>query len=176
LPLASHVDKVGSHECDIVESRQCPCTGSHRIRLHGKGERRRRDLLHPEQIAVEGDRLRLGDQQLHLFVRENVAAPTFHHVGIDMGDIEAVYLRAQELDIQDKSAFFSNMYELPDGSVQMYIRDPAGNLLELDWPDVTTLSPGLRSSIVKLSDTVRQGPDALDATLYLTRAANDPGH
>jgi catechol 2,3-dioxygenase-like lactoylglutathione lyase family enzyme len=139
------------------------------------------DLLGMEMIptptfAFPVQWLRLGDQQLHLFVREGVTAPKFHHVGINVEDIESVFRRAQELDIQDQTAFFSNMYELPDGSVQMYIRDPAGNLIELDWPDVTTLSPGLRSSIVKLSDTVPQGPDALDATLYLARAANDPGH
>jgi catechol 2,3-dioxygenase-like lactoylglutathione lyase family enzyme len=137
------------------------------------------DLLGLEKIATPTfafpvQWLRLGDKQLHLFVRDGVTAPTYHHVGINIDDIEAVYRRAQELDIQDKAAFFSNMYELPDGSVQMYIRDPAGNLLELDWPDVTTLSPELRSSIVKLSDTVPQGPDAVDATLYLTRAVDAP--
>jgi catechol 2,3-dioxygenase-like lactoylglutathione lyase family enzyme len=161
---ATSLNHVSVHAEDLAESVAFYC-----------------DLLGMEKIptptfAFPVQWLRLGDQQLHLFVRENVAAPTFHHVGINIEDIESVYLRAQELDIQDKSAFFSNMYELPDGSVQMYIRDPAGNLLELDWPDVTTLSPGLRSSIVKLSDTVRQGPDALDATLYLARAADDPGH
>ena len=29
--------------------------------------------------------------------------------------------------------------KLSDGAVQMYIRDPAGNLVELDWPDVNNL-------------------------------------
>ena len=48
------------------------------------------------------------------------------------------------------------MYELPDGSVQMYLRDPAGNLVELDWPDVTTLDRSVFPEIKKLGDAVPQ--------------------
>ena len=62
------------------------------------------------------------------------------------------------------------MYELPDGSVQMYVRDPAGNLVEIDWPDVTTLDRSVFGEIKKLGDTVEQTPDGLRSTLYLTRA------
>ncbi len=63
------------------------------------------------------------------------------------------------------------MYELPDGSVQMYLRDPAGNLVELDWPDVTTLDRSVLGEIKKLGDSVPQTGDALKATLYLEKAA-----
>ena len=61
------------------------------------------------------------------------------------------------------------MYELPDGSVQMYLRDPAGNLVELDWPDVTTLDRSVLGEIKKLGDSVEQTGDALQATLYLEK-------
>ena len=80
--------------------------------------------------------LRLGDLQLHLFQRDT-EAPSFHHIGIDVDDFEAAYERVHELGIAETDSFFEDMYELPDGSVQMYLRDPAGNLVELDWPDVT---------------------------------------
>jgi catechol 2,3-dioxygenase-like lactoylglutathione lyase family enzyme len=62
--------------------------------------------------------LRLGDLQLHLFERE-AEAPAFHHIGINVDDFEEAYRRAKALGILEKESFFSDMYELPDGSVQM---------------------------------------------------------
>jgi hypothetical protein len=48
----------------------------------------------------------------------------------------------------------------------MYIRDPAGNLVEVDWPDVSTLDPELVAELAQLEDTVPQTGDARAATLY----------
>jgi catechol 2,3-dioxygenase-like lactoylglutathione lyase family enzyme len=112
--------------------------------------------------------LRLGDLQLHLFERDT-DPPAFHHIGIDVDDFEGAYLRAKELEILERDSFFEDMYELPDGSVQMYIRDPAGNLVELDWPDVNTLDRSVFGELKKLGDSVPQTGDALRATLYLRR-------
>jgi lactoylglutathione lyase len=114
--------------------------------------------------------LRLGHQQLHLFVRSDTQAPQFHHVGVNVDDFDAVYWRAREQRLRDQTAFFSGMYELPDGSVQMYLRDPAGNLIEVDWPDARTLDERIRAHLTPLSATVHQTGDALRATLYLDRA------
>jgi lactoylglutathione lyase len=111
--------------------------------------------------------LRLGGQQLHLFVRADARAPQFHHVGLNVDDFDAVYWRAREQRLRDDSAFFSDMYELPDGSVQMYLRDPAGNLVEVDWPDARTLDVRIRENVIPLSSTVHQNGDALRATLFL---------
>jgi len=113
--------------------------------------------------------LRLGRQQLHLFVRSDAQAPQFHHVGLSVDDFDAVYWRAREERLRDDSAFFSAMYELPDGSVQMYLRDPADNLVEVDWPDARTLDARIREELIPLSATVHQTGDALSATLYLER-------
>lgn len=111
--------------------------------------------------------LRLGDLQLHIFEREETQAPTFHHFGIDVDDFEAAYLKAKELGIHDSDAFFNDVYELPDGSVQMYVRDPGGNLVEVDWPDVSTLDMSVLPDIKKLDDRVPQTGEALRATIYL---------
>src|SRR6267154_599629 len=113
--------------------------------------------------------LRLGRQQLHLFVRSEAQPPQFHHVGLNVDDFTAVYSRASEQRLRDDSAFFSAMYELPDGSVQMYLRDPAGNLVEVDWPDARTLDARIRKHLIQLSATVHQTGDALRATLYLEK-------
>jgi YD repeat-containing protein len=110
--------------------------------------------------------LRVGDLQLHLF-ESDVPAPARHHFGIDVDDFEAAYRKAKELGIGDELHFPADVYELPDGAVQMYVRDPAGNLVEVNWPDVTTLDRAVVTGIVKRD--VPQTGDALRATLYLRK-------
>lgn len=113
--------------------------------------------------------LRLGDLQLHLFERDT-EAPPLHHIAFNVDDFEEAYLRAKELGVLEQDSFFEDMYELPDGTVQMYLRDPAGNLVEIDWPDVTTLDSSVFADLKKLDDSVPQTGDALRATLYLEKA------
>ena len=109
--------------------------------------------------------LRVGDLQLHLF-QSDVPAPTRHHFGIDVDDFEAAYRKAEELGVRDGDRY-STVRELPDGAVQMYLRDPSGNLVEVNWPDVTTLDRAVVTGIVKRD--VPQTGDALRATLYLRK-------
>ena len=106
----------------------------------------------------------MGGLQLHLFQSE-VPAPARHHFGIDVDDFEAAYRKAKELGIQDREHFPADVYELPDGALQMYVRDPAGNLVEVNWPDVTTLDRSVVTGIEKRE--VAHTGDALRATLYL---------
>jgi len=112
--------------------------------------------------------LALGDQQLHLFLRET-SAPEFHHLGLDVDDFEAVYVIARERGLLDDATFAPTVRQLNDGSVQMYLRDPAGNLIEVDWPDVTSLDRSVVTDIRQLSDERPQSPRALSARLYLDR-------
>jgi len=111
--------------------------------------------------------LRLGDLQLHLFERDT-PAPEFHHFAVNVDDFEAAYTKARELGIQEEKAFFSHAYELPDGSVQMYLRDPSGNLVEVDWPDVTTVDRSVVTELKRLEDDVPQDEESRRSTLYLT--------
>ena len=76
--------------------------------------------------------LRLGDQQLHLFERDT-PAPMYHHLAFDVDDFEAVYRKARELGLLDAETWGDQIREHPAGWVQMYLRDPAGNLVEIDW-------------------------------------------
>ena len=117
--------------------------------------------------------LALGDQQLHLFERET-DAPLYHHIAIDVDDFEAAYLKARELAITDDETFAPDVRELPDGAVQMYIRDPAGNLVEIDWPDATTLDRSIVTRIRNVADERPQSEEARRATLYHTRARARP--
>jgi lactoylglutathione lyase len=109
--------------------------------------------------------LRLGDQQLHLFTSEG-PAPQAHHLALDVDDFEAAYLKAKELGLLDDDAFGASVRELPGGAVQMYIRDPAGNLVEIDWPDISSLDRSVVTTIRRLEDERPQTGEAARATLY----------
>lgn len=103
--------------------------------------------------------LRAGDLQLHLF-QSDEAAPSGHHFGVGVDDFEAVYGRAGEMGALVGDGYFSRVYELPDGAAQMYLRDPAGNTVEVNWPDAGTLDRSVVGEPEKIG-----GPP--DATLYL---------
>ena len=109
--------------------------------------------------------LRLGSTQFHLFQRP-VTAPVFHHVAFEVEALEPVYREAEERGIFD-DAFGYHCYELPDGSVQLYLRDPAGNLIEIDWPDVHTIDRSVVHDIRLLTDDVPQARADAGATLFL---------
>lgn len=105
--------------------------------------------------------LRVGDLQLHLF-QSGDNAPSAHHFGLDVDDFEAVYEKAHELGAAEGGGVFSKVYELPDGAVQLYLRDPAGNMVEVNWPDASTLDRGVVREIEKIP-----APDGEEPALYL---------
>ena len=114
--------------------------------------------------------LQLGERQLHLFLSEG-DAPAAHHFGLDVEDFESVYTRAKELGAIDETGYYSSVWQHPAGWVQMYLRDPAGNLIEVDWPDATTLDRSIVTDVKSLDDEVEQTDEAAVATLYAPAAA-----
>ncbi len=112
--------------------------------------------------------LRCGNLQLHVFELED-HVPVYQHFAIDVDDFHAAYDAAKALGALDSTTFRNAVNELPDGSVQMYLRDPGGNLLEIDWPDVSTLDRSRIPELKKLSEFATQGSEALAASLYLDR-------
>ena len=75
--------------------------------------------------------LSAGTNQVHLFTADETAAPRAH-VSFDVDDFDALYAKAKEMGILDSSAFGAPFRRHPAGWVQLYLRDPAGNLLEVD--------------------------------------------
>jgi catechol 2,3-dioxygenase-like lactoylglutathione lyase family enzyme len=117
--------------------------------------------------------LQLDTQQLHLFQREG--APQFHHFGIDVDDFEAAYLKVRGLQIRDERTFMGGIFELPGGEVQMYLRDPAGNLVEVNCRDASALDRSVVTDIVRLSEVMPQDEEGRAARLYRSREAGAPG-
>lgn len=108
--------------------------------------------------------LRVGAQQLHLLERGE--PPRYQHFGIDVDDFEAAYVRLKELEIRDQTTFLSGVVELPGGEAQMYLRDPAGNLVEVDCPDASSLDRTVVTDLVRLADVVPQDAENMAARLY----------
>jgi lactoylglutathione lyase len=111
--------------------------------------------------------LRVGDIQLHLFL-DSADAPTRHHLGLTVDDFDAAYDAVREHASEE---WGWRMVELPSGQVQLYFRDPAGNLIELNWPDVRTLDRSRYPELRRLADHIPQGEDSEQAVLYLVGAA-----
>jgi catechol 2,3-dioxygenase-like lactoylglutathione lyase family enzyme len=112
--------------------------------------------------------LRVGDVQIHLFERD-VQPPTHHHFALTVEDLEPVYRRAAELRAFDDIAFGHHLVELPGDVVQTYLRDPAGNLLELDTPFASRLPASLRRNIRPISELRPQSDENRRARLNLAR-------
>lgn len=117
--------------------------------------------------TTRGVWFRVGPAQLHLTERGG-SGPAVHHFAVDVDDFTAVYERAVERDALDAETFGAALYELPDGSAQLYLRDPSDNLLECDWPDASTLPAEIRDRLTTRTEQfdVEQTGDAADATLY----------
>jgi lactoylglutathione lyase len=110
--------------------------------------------------------LRLGEQQLHLMQLPDEQPLPNQHFALDVDDFETAFVRLRQAGALDPRTHEHAVWELPDGSVQMYAHDPAGNLLEVNWPDVSSLDRGVVREIPRRADDVEQSKEALGATLY----------
>lgn len=107
--------------------------------------------------------------QVHLFERDMDPVP-YYHFGVSVDDFEGVYRRAAEADFLANwdDGTDANIYRLPDGAVQMYLHDPTGNLLEVNYPDADELDSEIRDEIVSRDDLQPQTGEAARATLNLS--------
>lgn len=150
---ATRVNHVSIHADDLEESA--------RFYMDLFGMRRVPNPAFQERVVW----LAVGDQQLHLFERKT-EPPRYHHLGLDVDDFEAVYRAAKERGLLDGETWHQAVRAHPAGWVQMYLRDPAGNLIEVDWPDLGTLSAEVAAEIGRLEDERPQRGSARRATLY----------
>ena len=120
--------------------------------------------------TARGAWFRVGDAQLHLTERGG-PGPEIHHFAVTVDDFPAVYERARERGALDEETFGAALYEFLDGAVQMYLRDPSGNLLECDWPDESSLPAEIRERVTTREERygVEQTGEATEATLFPDR-------
>ena len=129
------------------------------------------DLLGAEPIATPNfgipvQWLALGGTQLHLFERD-LTPTSHHHLGITVDDLEPVYRAAERRGAFDSTAFGNHLVELPGDVIQLYVRDPAGNLVELDHHGKNRLPDDLRSQVKGLWELHAQSDANLRGRLFV---------
>jgi catechol 2,3-dioxygenase-like lactoylglutathione lyase family enzyme len=151
---SAHINHVSIGAKDLVESA--------RFYIEVFGAER----INTPNFGVPVQWLRVGDLQLHIFVRE-AGAPTFHHFALAVDDFDSVFRATRDRGIHDTDTMGYHLGELPSGQVQLYIRDPGGNLVEVNASDARTLSDDIRREIVRLEDREPQNESNRRANLYL---------
>jgi catechol 2,3-dioxygenase-like lactoylglutathione lyase family enzyme len=136
------------------------------------------DLLGAEPIPTPNfglpvQWLALGRTQLHLFERD-LTPTSHHHLGITVDDVEPVYRAAERRGAFDDNAFGNRLVELPGDVVQLYVRDPAGNLVEIDQRGADRLPEELRSRLTGLWELNPQSDEQMSARLFVGEESGDP--
>ncbi len=123
-------------------------------------------------FGVPAQWLRIGDGQVHLFVLDIPIAARYYHFGVSARGVEQfhrIYQFASERGILDSQTFGHHLYELPGGCAQLYVIDPAGNLVEIDWPDASELDPAIVTDIKRIADRAEQSEENLRSSLFFDR-------
>jgi catechol 2,3-dioxygenase-like lactoylglutathione lyase family enzyme len=110
--------------------------------------------------------LALGTTQLHLFERD-LEPTSHHHFGITVDDLEPVFRVAEKRGAFDDIAFKNRLVELPGDVVQLYVRDPAGNLVEIDSPGKDRLPQDMRDQLKQLWDFNPHTEEQMSARLFV---------
>ena len=111
--------------------------------------------------------LRLGNFQLHLY-QSDQPRNRGQHFGMQVDDFEEAFRRIAAAGAFDEGSRFAKLYELPSGQVQLYFRDPWGNLVEINHPDVSELDRSVFGDrLVRLADEEPQSEENLRARLLL---------
>ena len=111
--------------------------------------------------------LAVGATQLHLFERD--LTPTSHrHVAFTVDDLQDAYRVAERRQALDRRAFGNHLVELPGDVVQLYVRDPAGNLIELDQAGVDRLPADLRGQLRSLWELHPQSDENMRGRLFVS--------
>jgi hypothetical protein len=110
--------------------------------------------------------LGLGRTQLHLFERD-LEPTSHHHLGITVDDVEPVYRAAERRGALEPRAFGNHLVLLPGDVVQLYVRDPAGNLVEFDHDGADRLPDDLRAQLKPLWEMHPQSDEQMSGRLYV---------
>jgi catechol 2,3-dioxygenase-like lactoylglutathione lyase family enzyme len=110
--------------------------------------------------------LAVGRTQLHLFERE-LQPTSHHHFGVTVDDLEPAYRAAERRNAFDHGAFGNHLVELPGDVVQMYVRDPADNLVEIDQAGVDRLTDDLRAQLKQLWEFNPQSEENMRGRLFV---------
>jgi hypothetical protein len=96
---------------------------------------------------------------------ETTARHFIHHFALEVDDFMGFYERASLAGIKE-AGFLSTIYELPDGAVQMYVRDPADNLVELICRDRDKVDSSQIPEFKVLANTIPPEAGSAEARVF----------
>ena len=86
---------------------------------------------------------------------------------MDVEGLTAAYRICEALDNFDDRTVGHHLVELPGDVAQLYLRDPAGNLVELDAVGASRLPDDIRARVTVLADERPQVGEHAEARLYI---------
>jgi catechol 2,3-dioxygenase-like lactoylglutathione lyase family enzyme len=110
--------------------------------------------------------LALGRTQLHLY-EQDLQPTSLHHFAVTVDDLEPAYRVGHRLDAFDRQAFGNHLVELPGDVVQLYVRDPSGNLVEIDQYGAGRLPDDLRTVLRGIWDINPQSDENMRGRLFV---------
>lgn len=117
-----------------------------------------------------------GDLQLHL-VESDADPPAFNHHAVHVDGFEDVFRAVRDHESAEieplpnvDTGYVDGeppVYVLPSGAVQLYLRDPAGNMVEVNAPDADDLDTAVVTNLIERTDVDWPGPDEEPAPIYV---------
>jgi len=123
-------------------------------------------------VPVPVQWLRVGDREIHLFVLDIPIAARYYHFGVSAPGVEQferIHRFAKERGILDSVTFGGPAFEMPGGCAQLYVIDPAGNLVEIDWIDASEIDRSVVTEMQRIADRGPQSQDSLRSSLFLEK-------
>ncbi|MCZ8546789.1 VOC family protein [Mesorhizobium qingshengii] len=117
--------------------------------------------------------MRLGNLQLHLQqVGPLAGVRTYQHFAVEVTDFVGAYGVLRARGAFEEGTRYADLWMLPSGELQMFVRDPSDNLFEIDHPDVTQLDLSVFDiPLRRLENEQEQTSQNRLATLFLYRKA-----
>jgi catechol 2,3-dioxygenase-like lactoylglutathione lyase family enzyme len=110
--------------------------------------------------------LQLGESQIHIFQRGE-GWDRDAHFALEVDDFEAVYRQAERMGaFDDKGNWGHHIFSFASGVVQLYVRDPANNLIEVVFHDVEALPADIAAVVERRTDKYPQTEESAKATFY----------
>jgi catechol 2,3-dioxygenase-like lactoylglutathione lyase family enzyme len=115
----------------------------------------------------------LGKVQVHLVQHPGPPSRAYHFAVTieDREQFESTYRRADREGLLERETFPNPIYQLPNGNVQMWLRDASDNLVEVDYADVNDLSPDIVAVMKRWSDDNEQSEWNLSSSLFMPQQA-----
>lgn len=115
----------------------------------------------------------LGKVQVHLVQHPDSSSAAYHFAVTveEREQFEAIYRRAEDEDLLERETFPNPIYELPNGNVQMWLRDASNNLVEVDYADARDLAPDIVAAMKRWADEHEQSEWNRRATLFMPEQA-----